>query len=260
MQDIDFAMDLARAAGKVVQDWSLAAGDTHFKGTVDPVTAADHAAERLMIEMIERGRPLDGIVGEEGGHRAGERTWILDPIDGTVNFLHGIPHVAVSVGLVDASGPLVGVVLDVFKQEMFTAVRGAGTEMNGSAISVSPAATMPASLVATGFPYDRQNRSEEYAASVAAALRTCQGVRRLGSAALDLAWVAAGRLDAYWEFELQPWDMAAGALLVSESGGRLTDVRGGPVDVTVASSVLASNSHVHTPMLEMLSDVIPAGY
>ena len=238
MQDIDFAMDLARAAGKVVQDWSLAAGDTHFKGTVDPVTAADHAAERLMIEMIERGRPLDGIVGEEGGHRAGERTWILDPIDGTVNFLHGIPHVAVSVGLVDASG----------------------TEMNGSAISVSPAATMPASLVATGFPYDRQNRSEEYAASVAAALRTCQGVRRLGSAALDLAWVAAGRLDAYWEFELQPWDMAAGALLVSESGGRLTDVRGGPVDVTVASSVLASNSHVHTPMLEMLSDVIPAGY
>lgn len=260
MQDIDFAMDLARAAGKVVQDWSLAAGDTHFKGAVNPVTAADHAAERLMIEMIERGRPLDGIVGEEGGHRSGERTWILDPIDGTINFLHGIPHVAVSVGLVDSSGPLVGVVLDVFKEEMFTAVRGAGTEMNGSAISVSSAATMPSSLVATGFPYDRQDRAEEYARAVAAALRTCQGVRRLGSAALDLAWVAAGRLDAYWEFELQPWDMAAGALLVIESGGSLTDVRGGPVDVTVVSSVLASNSHVHAPMIEMLGEVIPAGY
>lgn len=260
MNDIEFAMDLARAAGKVVHDWSLAAGDTHFKGAVNPVTAADRAAERLMIEMIERGRPLDGIVGEEGGLRSGERTWILDPIDGTINFLHGIPHVAVSVGLVDESGPLVGVVLDVFKQEMFTAVRGSGTELNGSAISASPVETLPASLVATGFPYDRQDRSEEYGRAVAAGLRTCQGVRRLGSAALDLAWVAAGRLDAYWEFEIQPWDMAAGALLVTESGGSLTDVRGGTVDVTIASSVLASNSRIHQPMLEMLSEVIPAGY
>lgn len=260
MNDIDFAMDLARAAGKVVQDWSLAAGETHFKGAVNPVTAADHAAERLMVEMLERGRPSDGIVGEEGGSRAGDRTWLLDPIDGTINFLHGIPHVSVSVGLIDDDGPLVGVVLDVFKEEMFTAVRGEGAQLNGSAIAVSNATALSASLVATGFPYDRQERAEEYGHALAAGLRHCQGVRRLGSAALDLAWVAAGRLDAYWEFELQPWDMAAGVLLVTEAGGAISSVRGTPVGVLTASSMLASNSQVHEPMLHMLSNVIPTGY
>lgn len=260
MHDIDFAMDLARAAGKVVQDWSLAAGDTHFKGAVNPVTAADRAAERLMIEMIERGRPSDGVVAEEGGLRPGERTWILDPIDGTVNFLHGIPHVAVSVGLIDGDGPLVGVILDVFKKEMFTAIRGGGSELDGSAISVSRATDLSASLVATGFPYDRQERSDEYGRSIAAGLHNCQGVRRNGSAALDLAWVAVGRFDAYWEFQVQPWDMAAGVLLVTEAGGTVTDARGQSIDVTKPSSILASNEHVHQPMLDMLGPVIPTGY
>jgi myo-inositol-1(or 4)-monophosphatase len=260
MHDIDFAMDLARAAGKVVQDWSLAAGDTHFKGAVDPVTAADRAAERLMIEMIERGRPADGVVGEEGGLRTGERTWILDPIDGTVNFLHGIPHVAVSVGLIDGDGPLVGVVLDVFKREMFTAVRGGGSELDGSAISVSRATDLSASLVATGFPYDRQERADEYGRAVAAGLHNCQGLRRNGSAALDLAWVAVGRFDAYWEFQVQPWDMAAGVLLITEAGGSVTDVHGQPIDVTQRSSILASNQHIHQPVLDMLEPVIPTGY
>lgn len=260
MLDIDFAMDLARAAGKVVSDWSLTAQDTHFKGAVDPVTAADHAAERTMIEMIERGRPGDGVVAEEGGSRTGERTWVLDPIDGTVNFVHGIPHVAVSVGLVDHDGPLVGVVLDVFKREMFTAVRGAGAHLNELPISVSRATSLTTSLAATGFPYDRQDRSEEYARSVSAALRNCQGVRRLGSAALDLAWVAAGRFDAYWEFQVQPWDMAAGALLVAEAGGLITDVRGQPLDVMAPSSILAASPTIQAPMIAMLKPVIPTGY
>lgn len=257
MQDISFAKDLARAAGQIVQGWSLAAGDTEFKGAVDPVTAADRAAERIMMEMIDRGRPGDGVLAEEGGTRAGVRTWILDPIDGTINFLHGIPHVAVSVGLIDEHGPLIGVVLDVFKDEMFSAERGNGAQLNEQAISVSIESDLNASLVATGFPYDRQERSDEYGASVAAALRVCQGLRRLGSAALDLAWVANGRLDAYWEFELKPWDMAAGALLVSEAGGTITTVEGNPLGVTQPSSVLASNSHIHQAMLAMVEPVIP---
>ncbi len=257
MQDISFAKDLARAAGKIIRDWSLAAGETQFKGAVDPVTAADRAAEQLMIQMIDRSRPGDGVLGEEGGVRDGDRTWILDPIDGTINFLHGIPHVAVSVGLVDAEGPMIGVVLDVFKDELFSAERGGGAQLNERPITVSAETGLQGSLVATGFPYDRQQRADDYGASVAAALRVCQGLRRLGSAALDLAWVANGRLDAYWEFELKPWDMAAGALLVSEAGGTITTVEGNSLDVTQPSSVLASNSHIHQAMLDMVEPVIP---
>ena len=259
MDDLAFAVAMAQTAATIIRHWSLQSGDTEFKSTVDPVTAADRAAEAAMVAMIEADRPQDGLLGEEGSSRSGARTWVLDPIDGTVNFLHGIPHVAVSVGLVDEEGPLIGVILDVFKDELFTARRGDGAHMNGTPISVSSTGDLVSCLVATGFPYDRQERAEEYGRSVAAALATCQGVRRAGSAALDLAWVATGRLDAYWEFRIEAWDMAAGVVLVREAGGIVTDVRGAEVTALGPSSILATNGHVATPMQTMIQPVLPSG-
>lgn len=230
MNDLELARAAAAAGAAVVATWADRVGDADFKGAVDPVTAADRESEQAILELIAEHRPDDGIVGEEGSSRDGSsgRRWLVDPLDGTVNFLHGFPQVSVSVAVVDSEGGVAAVVRDVFRDEEFAAARGLGAVLDGVPIHVTSCDALGRALVATGFAYDRHVRGPEYGRVVGEMLRHVQGIRRGGSAALDLAWVACGRLDGYWEATLGPWDVAAGLLLVTEAGGTATSYRGGP--------------------------------
>lgn len=260
MTDLDIARSAARAAGEVITRWFRRTGTPELKGRVDPVTRADRDAERAIVAVIRRERPEDGILAEEGSESEAEsgRRWVIDPLDGTVNFLHGIPHVAVSIGLEDGEGGLAAVVLDVFRDEEFTAVRAGGSALDGSPIRVSRRTAFSESLFSTGFAYDRQQHGGSYAAAMVAVMAEARGVRRLGSAALDLAWVSCGRYEGHWEFGLKPWDLSAGALLVREAGGIVTDSLGGPArpeDVVAAApgvhdglrSIVAAHRPSHIP-------------
>ncbi|HVL81873.1 MAG TPA: inositol monophosphatase family protein [Actinomycetota bacterium] len=188
----------------------------------DPVSDADRAAEDAVLSVLRRERPDDGIVSEEGGSaesRSGLR-WVVDPLDGTVNYLYSIPHWAVSVAVEDEEDVLVGVVLDPLRQELFTATRGGGAQRNGAPIQVSDAASLDGSLIATGFGYDPVVRIEQ-ADILTRFIGRARDVRRAGTASLDLVWTACARLDGYYESGLKPWDLAAGGLIVREAGGRL---------------------------------------
>lgn len=252
VDDLDLAREAASAAGAVIRRWFRRVERADFKGRVDPVTAADREAEAAITGLLERERPDDGILGEEGSDsRSGSgRRWVVDPLDGTVNFLHGIPHVAVSIGLEDGDGPLVGVVLDVFRDEEFTAVRGGGARLDGEPIRVSGRDEMHTGMFTTGFAYDRQEHGPAYAAVLGRVLTRARGVRRLGTAAIDLAWVACGRTDGHWEFSLKPWDVVAGMLLVSEAGGTLSDSYGGPAR---PEDILATNGHLHEELRALVA-------
>jgi len=244
----------------VIQSWAGRLEGAEFKGSVDPVTVADREAEAAILDMLTRARPDDYVLAEEGGGSRGARTWVIDPLDGTVNFLHGVPHVAVVVALVDGDGVSVGVVYDVFRSEVFHATRGGGAWMNDTRLAVSTQTDLGASLMATGFPYDRRDHAHEYVEAVAAALIHLQGIRRAGTAALDLTWTAAGRYDGYWELGLKPWDMAAGVLIVEEAGGTVTDLRGQRLDVFTAGSVAATNGLLHDGLLTVMAPYIPDRY
>ena len=224
-----------------------------FKGVVDPVTAADRESESAVLAVIRHHRPEDAILSEESGEHPGAgagRRWVVDPLDGTVNFLHGVPHCAVSVALEDEAGPAAAAVIDVLRSEEFDAARGAGARRDGVPFTVSPQADLRRALLSTGFPYDRHRHAPAYTAALAAALQAAQGVRRSGSACLDLAWVACGRYEGHWEFGLQPWDVAAGILLVVEAGGRVTDSYGGPPR---AGDIVASNGGIHDELLALVA-------
>lgn len=252
--DLEIAIECAVVAGRIVADgFRAAAGATFKSSAVDPVTEFDRAAEDAIRALLAEHRPHDSILGEEGGGSGWDagRVWIVDPLDGTVNFVHGVPQVAVSVALWDSGRPQVGVVRDAIGGEVFSAVAGEGAWLGAEPITVSPTAEMVRALVGTGFPYDRRERAAELAAVVGRVLAEAQGIRRIGSAALDLCWVAAGRFDAYWEYRLKPWDTAAGALIVSEAGGTVTDLDGGQY-LPDAPGILATNGHLHSRMLEVL--------
>lgn len=247
VNDLALARAAAVAAADIVRTWRGRIAGADFKGEVDPVTIADREAEAAIVELLSRHRPDDGILAEEGGTAASTsgRRWVIDPLDGTVNFLHGIPQVAVSIGLEDPDGTVVGVVRDVFRDEEFVASRGGGSTCNGSPIRVSGCTELRRALVSTGFAYDRQTRAAEYTRPVTAVLEVAQGIRRNGSAAIDLAWVACGRLDGHWEFNLSPWDVSAGFLLVTEAGGVVLGFDG-PADhrgFTAATPAIAETLH-----------------
>ena len=256
--DLWVALRAARAGAEEV----LAGAGTHFlthmKGNVDPVTEIDERAEIAIRASIASHFPDDSILGEEGGGAGWKqgRVWIIDPLDGTINFVHTLPHFSVSVALWDDGTPLIGVVIDVMRQEEFVAVRGEGARLNDIPIGVSGTASMNDSVIVTGFPYDRQQHAREYLDVVADVLEVAQGIRRLGSAALDLAWVACGRFDAYWEFGIKPWDAAAGILLVTEAGGVVTDGGGGSNDLD-AGACVASNGKIHDELREIVSTGMP---
>ncbi len=244
----------ARRAGALIRARHRETQEVTFKSEVDLVTAVDREAERLILETILDAFPGHGIVAEESGARPGREPfrWYVDPVDGTTNFAHGFPHCAVSIALAEGDDARLGVVLDPIRDELFSAVAGQGARLNGSPIAVSATPTLDRALVATGFPYDRRQRAGFYLRYWQAVMERAQDVRRGGSAALDLCWVACGRLDAFWEWKLHPWDTAAGRLVVAEAGGRVTDFAGGPHRLDGAETA-ASNGHVHEALLAALA-------
>ncbi len=250
MDDLSVAQEVARAGAALVRQAIGQRIEARFKSDANPVTEIDEAAERAMLEVLRRLRPEDTVLAEESGGDdwRSQRIWLIDPLDGTVNFIHGIPQVSVSVALWNEGKPLVAVITDVHRHEEFTAVAGEGAHLNGSGTSVSAVADLGQAIVATGFPYDRNVRGRDYARTLGEVLVRVQGVRRFGSAALDLAWVACGRYEGYWESGIQPWDAGAGVLLVAEAGGTVTNGEGGPhrLDDPV---IVVSNGLIHTDLL-----------
>ena len=209
------------------------------------VSYVDKTAESRLVEGLGRLLPEAGFIAEEGtGERKVGLNWIIDPLDGTTNFVHGIPCYCISVGLGGSDGMLLGVVLEVTRNESFTAWKGGGAHLNGLPIRVSQRDRLQDSLLATGFPYDDFGREAQYMELLRALMHNSRGIRRLGSAAADLAYVACGRFEAFYEYGLNPWDVAAGALLVQEAGGTVTDfINGG--DWLFGEEIVASNGHIH---------------
>ena len=260
--DVWVAVRAARAGADVVR-WGFEEElATEMKGVVDPVTQVDTEAEAAITSVIRSHFPDDAILAEEGGGAdwRGRRVWIIDPLDGTVNFVNRIPQVAVSVALWDEGRPLVGVVIDVARQEEFVAARGEGATSNGHPIRVSDTAVLRDALVATGFPYDRQKHAGAYLAVLEQVMSRSRGMRRMGAAALDMAWVACGRFDGYWEHGglagVKPWDAAAGLLLVTEAGGTATDSTGAVNELQPAAFVV-SNGKVHDELRQIVDDNMP---
>jgi myo-inositol-1(or 4)-monophosphatase len=230
-----------------------------LKGPGNFVTAADRRAEEIVREELAKARPGYGFLGEEGGAREGSdktHRWIVDPLDGTTNFLHGIPHFAVSIALERGGAIVAAVTYNPANDELYVAERGKGAFLNDQRIRVAARRRLGDALVGCGLPHYGRGEAEHLRASryeIAAAQRHFAGLRRYGSASLDLAWVAAGRLDAYWERNLSPWDLAAGILLVREAGGFLSDADGG--DAIIAKGhVVAGNETMHRELLRLLSE------
>jgi myo-inositol-1(or 4)-monophosphatase len=252
---LNFAIQVARDAGNLLVQ-RLGAAQITNKGDIDLVTEADIAAEELIIDRIRSHYPLHGILAEESGETIQEGSsrsewkWIIDPLDGTTNYAHGYPCFCVSIG-VEHSGALeIGVVYDPMRNEMFAAERGQGATLNERRIRVSDVEELNRAMMCTGFPYDVRTRPD-FARDFTNFTLHAQAVRRDGSAALDLAYVACGRFDGFWEDGLNTWDIAAGALLVSEAGGRITNFENEPLDI-YTKKVVASNGRVHDAMLRLL--------
>lgn len=256
--DRQVALAAARAGAEVVRARFGSLLTAQFKGEVDPVTDVDDASEQAVLAVLHHLRPSDPVLSEEaGGADTGQgRMWIVDPLDGTVNYLHGVPHVAVSVALWSDGRPQVGVVIDAIHGDEYLAVSGGGAFRSGRPIRVSSEGRLDRGLVATGFPYDRQRHADAYAQTLAAVLAQAQGIRRMGAAALDFCWVADGRFVGYWEFGLAPWDVAAGLLIVTEAGGTVTDIDGTPAGLASRSWV-ASNGLVHGELRRLVSERRP---
>jgi myo-inositol-1(or 4)-monophosphatase len=249
------AESLARAAGALQRDrYETGVSIGTKSAPIDLVTEVDHACEALIVGTLGRERPDDAVVAEEGGGRDRERAvwrWIVDPLDGTTNFAHGYPRFCVSIGVEHHGARSVGVVYDPLLDELYTATRGGGAFLNGRRLRVSAEDDLGRSLVATGFAYDVRQSPEDNLDHFAAFVKRARAVRRDGSAALDLCYVAAGRFDGFWELKLHPWDVAAGFLLVEEAGGRVSDRAGGPAPRSGRDSV-ASNGRIHAAMLALL--------
>ena len=246
---------LAREAGAIQRDRYETAFRIDTKGTsTNLVTEVDEQCEKLIVESIERERPGDAILAEEGGgteHPDAEWCWVIDPLDGTTNYAHGYPRFCVSIGVERRGTREAGAVYDPLLDEMYTATRGGGARLNGRELRVSSRSQLENALAATGFAYDVHKSPDDNLNNFARMVKHTRAVRRDGSAALDLCYVAAGRFDAFWEFKLNPWDVTAGVLIVEEAGGRCSDVVGGPVPRS-GREIVASNSVLHEPILELL--------
>ncbi len=246
------AIDLARQAGHILHSGLGTVETVELKGAVDLLTEFDLRSERLLVEGLRHSFPDDPILAEEGGGASGDRRWLIDPLDGTTNFAHGLPHFSISMAYVEAGAIQLGIVYDPMRSEMFQATRGEGARLNGKPIHVSREARLDRSLLVTGFPYDIRTAGETNLDHFSRMALRSQGVRRFGSAALDLAYVAAGRFDGYWELRLSPWDCGAGILLVQEAGGRVTRLDADPDFFRPPTSVVASNGRIHEAMLQAL--------
>ncbi|MGM0588606.1 MAG: inositol monophosphatase family protein [Bacteroidota bacterium] len=259
MTDLELAQQAARKAADVIRDFQTQKSfSVKLKAKNDLVTDADVATEEAIVKLLQSERPDDQILGEEtveGQHIPEGRVWIVDPIDGTTNFAHGFPIYCVSIALYEDGAPQAGIIYEVNNDEMFAAAKGQGATLNGSTITVSKRDTLERSLLGTGFPYNDLSLIDEYLELFRYLMSHTQGVRRPGTAAYDLACVAAGRYEAFYEYSLKPWDVAAGGLLVQEAGGVITDWDGGQQWLT-GQRLVAGNRAVHAELLSVIQQHI----
>ena len=254
---IELAIRAAREAGAILQDFAARGFRIEHKGRINLVTEADLASERHIKELIASHYPTHKILAEESGasgHTSDEYTWIIDPLDGTTNFSHGYPCYAVSIGIEHKGQSVAGVIYDPSRDEMFAAERGAGATLNGEKIRVSEIDSLERALLVSGFPYDVRERMNDYLPAWEAFLNHAQAVRRLGAAAVDMACVACGRMEGFWEKGLSAWDVAAGWVIIEEAGGRVTKLDGSSFD-NHSASLLCTNGKVHDEMLAVLKSI-----
>jgi myo-inositol-1(or 4)-monophosphatase len=255
---LEIATEAALAAGAVLQGYLGNLKEISEKGrSGDLVTAADKASEAVILDILHRHFPDHAILAEESGklgNTESEYLWAIDPLDGTTNYAHQYPFFAASIGLLIAGVPQVGVIFDPFHNELFRAAKGLGATCNRRSIQVSQTAQLSKSLLVTGFAYDRRETTDNNYAEFCHLTHLTQGVRRSGSAALDLAHVACGRLDGYWERGIAPWDIAAGIVLLEEAGGKVTAYDGSPISIE-SGRILATNGQIHTFLSQELLHV-----
>ena len=257
---LETAASIAREAGALIASYHARGIGFELKGDYDLVTEADRASERLIVEKLRNHFPTHAVVAEEGGGQEGssEYRWYVDPLDGTTNFAHGFPMFNVTLALEKAGELIAGVIYHPIHEEMFTAEKGGGAYLNSRRIHVSKVARVEDALVATGFPSRKRHENVNVHFYYQLAMMS-HGVRRAGAAALDLAYVACGRLDAFWEFGLNPWDMAAGVLMVREAGGMASDMHGGPFSLK-GPHMLADNGLLHQPMVGLFAEIFAGRY
>lgn len=248
------ARDLALEAGHILRSGFGKDHQIDYKGAIDLVTEIDRRSEQLIVSSLSRHYPSHYIVSEEEAVKPGTSAyhWYIDPLDGTTNYSHNFPTFCVSIALYHEDKPVLGIVYDPMHEELYEAVQGGAAYLNGKELRISKVAELGKALLGTGFPYDISESADNNLAPFAAMIKRCQGVRRVGAAALDLCYVAAGRLDGFWELKLKPWDTAAGRLIVEAAGGRVTDFLNRPFYPTTPH-ILATNGLLHHAMLEVLA-------
>lgn len=251
---LSFAGELACRAGAILKRGFSKPLEVKFKGSIDPVTQYDVKSEEFIVSRIAKAYPRHAIMTEEGSNvrETSEYRWIVDPLDGTVNYAHRFPIYCVSIALQHRGESIVGVVFDPERGELFASGRNLGSLLNGKAITVSAERSLQRSLLATGFAYDVRTARRNNLGLFARMVKTAQAVRRPGSAAIDLCWLAAGRLDGFWEFHLHPWDTAAASLIVTEAGGTVSRLNGRPYSI-FDKDILASNGRIHAAMCRVLT-------
>jgi myo-inositol-1(or 4)-monophosphatase len=254
---LNTAVKAARKAGSIITraSFDLDKLTIRSKQQHDFVSEVDHAAEEAIIAVLHEAYPGHGFLGEESGYkdREAEYLWVIDPLDGTTNFLHGLPQYCVSIGLLHKGVPSQAVVFDPNRNELFTATRGVGAYLNDRRIRVSKTDKVENALIGTGFPFKQIGDVDEYLRMLKNVMKASCGVRRPGAAALDLAWLACGRIDGFWERGLSPWDMAAGALLIREAGGLVADLDGGEAFLD-KGHIVAANGKIFAALLKLLHD------
>jgi myo-inositol-1(or 4)-monophosphatase len=251
---LSYIENLARQAGAILRAGYDKEHQVGYKGVIDLVTEVDHQSEKFLLGEVQKDFPDHHIFSEESGVIQGndEHVWYIDPLDGTVNYAHGVPIFCVSIAYAFHSDLLLGAVYDPMRDEMFLAERGKGSFLNGKPLHISSATELQKSLLVTGFPYNAWNTPQDNFANFVRFGKLTQGVRRLGSAALDLCYVAAGRFDGFWEISLNPWDVAAGGLISEEAGARVTNIAGQADYISPPQSVVASTPGIHAYMIDEL--------
>jgi myo-inositol-1(or 4)-monophosphatase len=259
-QFLDIAVEAALSAGRLQRYQFAASQDVTLKGDKNLVTGVDRESERLIVGHLLGAFPDHGIVAEEGEYPPGASSfrWIIDPLDGTTNYAHGFPWFCVSIGLESAGELVAGVIYNPMHDELFTAAKGGGAFLNGQRLQVSTRSPLEYTLLGTGFPYDCASHPANNFDNFIAFQKAARGIRRAGAAALDLAYVAAGMLDGFWELKLKPWDVAAGVLLVREAGGTVTTFDGSAYDIC-NHRILASNGLIHDEMTALLTQIESGG-
>jgi myo-inositol-1(or 4)-monophosphatase len=252
---LSYIENLARQAGAILREGYSKDHQVQYKGVIDLVTEVDHQSEAYLLGEVRKDFPDHHIFSEESGviHGNDDHIWYIDPLDGTVNYAHHVPIFSVSIAYASHGTLSLGAVYDPLRDEMFSAERGKGAYLNGKQLQASSTTELQKSLLVTGFPYDTWNTAQDNFGNFVKFAKLTQGVRRLGSAALDLSYVGAGRFDGFWELSLKPWDVAAGGLICEEAGARVTNIRGEADYLSAPQSILATAPGIHARMLDELA-------